>query len=157
MKTLALGSTVLTAEFIQGISFAACSAPSPTPDPTLKAAFDNAVIAFNNHDPSIGGVLAKNVIASTLSENYDAGGGQKTKTVYNGLTKVEGFFKKSFGDNPKFTPDSGYTYLAVGKSGIVSGTACWVDTNSPNGETISFMFQWVNPGSGWLIKHLYAD
>jgi hypothetical protein len=158
MKTLALGSTILTADFIQGISFAACSAPAATIDSSLDAAFKQAVTAFNAHDPTIGGLLAPGVILNTVSEKHDAGSGQKTKVAIFGKANVVNYFRTSFSDSPTFTPNPDYTHFSYGRRGIVSGTACWSDNNNADGpETISFMFQWVNPGSGWLIKHLYAD
>jgi len=144
MKTLALGSAVLGADFMQGLSFAQqCTTQSV--DPGLDSAFKIAQQQFMARDATIGGLLDQNVTVFSV----------KDKTRYNGISDVEGFFTKDFKDNPSFTPNAGYQAFSNGKRGIIIGTACWNDKNGP--ETIGFVFIWVNQGGKWMIKRLYAD
>jgi hypothetical protein len=158
MKTLALGSTVLAADFLQRSSFAqqtptaTATCPTPTPDTSgLDEAFQNAVAAFRAGDPSIGGLLDTDVTVFSVN----------TKQRYKTIAEVEAFFTKDFkNDKPSFTPNLGYNVFSIqqkrAQKGVIIGTACWNDNNGP--ETIGFVFQWVKPQGGvWKIRHLYAD
>ena len=172
MKTLALGSTILAADFVHGCGTTQPgSQPSPTPiltpsptptatptclpqtsdSATLDRFFQTACQQFNNHDPTIKNLFTPNIHAYSVN----------TKQKFSGASNVIAFFVRDWTtESSSFTPIN-YNVTTVmlpngSPKGIIIGTACWRDIHGP--ETIGFVFQWVQSTTGaWLLERVYGD
>ena len=108
--------------------------------------FTQAYTIFNeNSDPTIGGYLDENVTVFSVTANRPV----------VGRPAVENYFKQQFSDSPQFQPLQPVIANCSGITGVISGSARWVDTNGA--ETIAFVFTFVYTNNHWKILSLWGS
>jgi hypothetical protein len=134
------------------------SVAQATTDPSLKAAFNNAVNAFNSQDSNkLSPLLDEHVVLKKIHASHvppDFNGREKVMAylegAWHGSSSPPWIFNPNYDDGPKFTQNDP-------NNATVTGEAWWHDNDGqdPDGP-LNYEFKFKKNGSIWQVKSLWG-